>query len=163
MTDTTTTPETTIESDPKVPVIRIIREFAAPPERVFRAYTDPDVFVQWLGPDQTSVRLDRWDAVSGGSYRYTMVRGSEELVTFWGSFHELRSPDRLVQTQSMEGVGDGAILNTVTFEELPDGRTRLTDTTLADSFEVRDMILASGMDEGVIAGYAKLDELLAAG
>ena len=160
---TQTTPETRIEADPAVPVIRIVREFDAPPERVFRAFTDPEVFVRWLGPDTASVRLDRWDAVSGGSYRYTLLRGAEELVTFWGSFHELRSPDRLVQTQSMEGMGDGAVLNTLTFEALPDGRTRLTDATLVDSFEVRDMILVSGMDEGVIAGYVKLDELLAAG
>ncbi len=160
---TRTTPETKIEADPAVPVIRIVREFDAPPERVFRAFTDPDVFAQWLGPDTTSVRLDKWDAVTGGSYRYTMLRGAEELVTFWGSFHELRVPDRLVQTQSMAGMGDGAVLNTLTFEALPDGRTRLTDATLADSFEGRDMILASGMDEGVIAGYQKLDELLAKG
>ena len=160
---TTTTPETRIEADPAVPTIRIVREFDAPPELVFRAYADPDVFVRWLGPTTTSVRLDRYDAVTGGSYRYTMLRGETELATFWGSFHEVRSPDRLVQTQSMDGTGDGAALNKLTFEELPDGRTRLTDLTLLDSFEMRDMILASGMDEGVIAGYKKLDELLAKG
>lgn len=160
---TKTTPETRIEADDKVPMIRIVREFDAPPELVFRAFTDPDLFVQWLGPDATSVRLDAWDAVNGGKYRYTMLRDAEELVTFWGSFHEVRSPDRLVQTQSMVGMGDGAVLNTLTFEALPDGRTRLTDATLVDSFEGRDMILASGMDEGVIAGYKKLDDLLASG
>jgi uncharacterized protein YndB with AHSA1/START domain len=160
---TTTTPETRIEADPKVPVIRIVREFDAPPERVFRAFADPDVLVQWLGPETTSVRVDRWDAVNGGGYRFTMLRGAEELVTFWGAFHEVRSPDRLVRTQSMEGMGDGAVLNTLTFEALEDGRTRLTDATLTDSFEGRDMILASGMDEGVIAGYKKLDGLLAEG
>ncbi|HEV7647738.1 MAG TPA: SRPBCC family protein [Actinophytocola sp.] len=160
---TTTTPETRIEADQKVPAIRIVREFDAPPEQVFRAYVDPDVFVRWLGPTTTSVRLDRYDAVTGGSYRYSMLRDGTEVATFWGSFHEVRSPDRLVQTQSMEGEGDAAILNTLTFEELPDGRTRLTDVGLADSFEIRDMILASGMEGGVIAGYKKLDELLAKG
>ena len=160
-TNETTTNETTIEADPALPVIRIVREFDAPPERVFLAFTDPEVFVRWLGPATTSVRLDEWEARSGGSYRYTMLGDGEELVTFWGSFHEVRSPDRLVQTQSMAGMGDGAVLNTLTFTDLGDGRTRLTDQTLADSIEVRDAILASGMDEGVIAGYRKLDELLA--
>jgi uncharacterized protein YndB with AHSA1/START domain len=160
---TTTPPETRIEAAQKVPTINIVREFDAPPERVFRAYTDPDVFVQWLGPTTTSVRLDRYEAVTGGGYRYSMLRDGVETATFWGSFHEVRSPDRLVQTQSLEGTGDGAVLNTLTFEELPGGRTRLTDTTLADSFEVRDMILASGMESGVIEGYKNLDELLAKG
>lgn len=158
---TKTTPETRIEADPAVPVIRIIREFDAPPERVFRAFTDPDVFVKWLGPTEMSVRLDEWEARSGGRYSYTMLRDGEELVTLWGSFHELRAPDRLVQTQSMSGMGDGAVLNTLTFEDIGDGRTRLTDHTLTDSLEGRDMMLASGMGEGVIAGYKKLDELLA--
>ncbi|MGH3877599.1 MAG: SRPBCC family protein [Actinophytocola sp.] len=158
---TRTTPETRIESDPTVPVIRIVREFDAPPERVYRAFTDPDLFVRWLGPTSSSIRLDRWDPVSGGAYKYTVLQGSDEVVAFWGSFHELRSPDRLVQTQSMVGLDDAAILNTLTFEELPGGRTRLTDLTLVDSFEGRDMILASGMESGVVEGYKKLDELLA--
>jgi len=158
---TRTNPETRIESAEKLPTISIVREFDAPPERVFRAYADPDVFVRWLGPTTTSVRLHRYDAVTGGSYRYSMLRDGVELATFWGSFHEVRSPDRLVQTQSLEGTGDGVVLNTLTFEELPGGRTRLTDLTLAETFEMRDMILASGMESGVIAGYKKLDELLA--
>jgi uncharacterized protein YndB with AHSA1/START domain len=163
MTTTATNPETRIEADPTVPTIRIVREFDAPPAAVFRAFTDPDVLVRWLGPTTTSVRVDKWDAVSGGSYRYTMLREGEELATLWGSFHLVRDPDLLVQTQSMDGAGDGAVLNTLTFEELPGGRTRLTDLCLVDSFEGRDMILSSGMDEGVIAGYRELDELLAAG
>jgi len=160
---TTTNPETRIEAAEKLPTISIVREFDAPPERVFRAYADPDVFVRWLGPTTTSVRLHRYEAVTGGSYRYSMLRDGVELATFWGSFHEVRSPDRLVQTQSLEGTGDGVVLNTLTFEELPGGRTRLTDLTLAETFEMRDMILASGMESGVIAGYRNLDELLAKG
>jgi uncharacterized protein YndB with AHSA1/START domain len=160
---TTTNPETRIEADERLPTISIVREFDAPPERVFRAYADPDVFVRWLGPTTTSVRLDRYEAVTGGGYRYSMLRDDVELATFWGSFHEVRSPDRLVQTQSMEGMGDGVALNTLTFEELPGGRTRLTDLTLAENFEMRDMILASGMESGVVEGYKKLDELLAKG
>ncbi|GAB3437696.1 SRPBCC family protein [Actinophytocola sediminis] len=152
--------ETTIEADQALPVIRIVREFDAPPARVFAAFTDPELFTRWLGPTTTSVRLDDWQAHSGGSYRYTMLDNGQELVTFWGSFHEVRSPDRLVQTQSMAGIGDGAVLNTLTFTDLGDGRTRLTDETLCENFAGRDAILASGMAQGVVAGYRKLDELL---
>ena len=47
---TTSTHETEISVDPQVPLVRIIREFDAPPEKVFRAHTDPDLVVRWLGP-----------------------------------------------------------------------------------------------------------------
>ena len=53
-------------------------------------------------------------------------------------------------------------LETLVFEDLGDGRTRLTATSLVDSFEGRDAFVASGMEPGVIEGYERLDELFAA-
>lgn len=64
--------ETEILADPTVPMIRIVREFSAPPARVFRAHTDPDLFVQWNGPRERQMRIDHFDCRTGGSYRYLM-------------------------------------------------------------------------------------------
>lgn len=157
----TTTHETRIEADPALPTIRITRDFDAPPDRVFRAWVDPELVVRWLGPDETTMRLDTWDARTGGSYRYAALRDGEEIARFYGSFHEVRPGERLVQTFTWEGFPDGVSLDTMTFEDLGDGRTRVVALSVVDTMEGRDAIIVSGMETGVVEGYAKLDALLA--
>jgi len=159
---TTRTHETEIIVDPDVPLVRIIREFDAPPEKVFRAHTDPDLFVQWNGPRGMETRVDHHDCRTGGSYRYVMSEAGEEYG-FRGCFHEVRPAELIVQTFTFEGMPDGVALERLVFEDLGDGRTRLTSTSVVDSFEDRDAFVASGMDVGVREGYERLDELLAAG
>ena len=68
-----------------------------------------------------------------------------------------------MQTFTWEGQPDGVALETLTFEDLGDGRTRLHAQSLVDSFDGRDAWLASGMEVGVNEGYAKLDKVLAEG
>jgi len=150
-----------IEADSALPIIRITREFAATPEQLFRAHVDPELYARWVGPDSLTTRIDHWDARTGGSWRFVQVRGDEEYG-FHGCFHELRS-DRIVQTFTYEGEPDGVALETLRFEDLGDGRTRLHVQSLCDSFEARDGWLASGMETGVTEGYAKLDAMLAGG
>ena len=162
-TEQTATRETAIEADPNVPTIRIIRDFDAPPDRVFKAWVDPELIVQWLGPKSSEIRIDTWDARTGGSYRYASVQDGEEVAAFYGSFHEVRPSERLVQTFTWEGMPDGVSLETMTFEDLGDGRTRTIGLSVVDSLEGRDAIMASGMDVGVNEGYEKLDALLAQG
>lgn len=157
----TTTHETRIEADPALPTISITRDFDAPPDRVFRAWVDPELVVRWLGPDETTMRLDTWDARTGGSYRYAALRGGEEIARFYGSFHEVRPGERLVQTFTWEGFPDGVSLDTMTFEDLGDGRTRVVALSVVDTMAGRDAIIVSGMETGVVEGYAKLDALLA--
>ena len=152
--------ETEIVSDPNVPLVRIVREFDAPREKVFRAHTDPDLICQWLGPRDLEMRIDHFDCRTGGSYRYLHVRG-EDVYGFHGSFHEVRPAEMIVQTFTFEGFPDGVALERVVFEDLGNGRTRLTATSLVDSFEERDAFVASGMEQGVREGYERLDELLA--
>jgi len=158
----TTTHETRIEADPTVPLIRIVREFDAPPEKVYRAHVERDLVAQWLGPDSTRTRIDQWDCRTGGSWRYVSIHEGQEYG-FHGSFHEVRPNELIVQTFTFEAMPDGVALEKLVLEDLGDGRTRLIATSLCDSFADRDGMLASGMDVGVNEGYAKLDELLARG
>ena len=153
--------EATIEADATVPVIRITRDFTATPAQLLRAHTDPDLFARWAGPNDTQTRIVDWDARTGGSFRFVGTGDGEEYA-FRGCFHEV-SPQRIVQTFTWEAMPEGVALETLTFEDLGDGRTRLHAQSLVDSFEGRDAWLASGMETGVNEGYAKLDEMLADG
>lgn len=158
----TTRPDTQITADSDLPTIHMVREFDAPPEAVYRAHTDPDLVRQWLGPRQLTMRIDRWDAQTGGSYRYVHSGEDGTEHAFYGSFHELRPHDRIVQTFTYEGFPDGVCLETVTFEDLG-GRTRLHGLSVFETREARDMMIASGMETGVVEGYERLDELIARG
>lgn len=155
--------ETSIEADPSLPTVRVIREFDAPPDRVFRAWTDPALVARWLGPRGIEMRMQEWNAVTGGSYRYSAWQDGQQLARFYGSFHEVRPDERLVQTFTYVDVPDGVSLDVMTFQDLGGGRTRVVALSVVDSLEARDMMLSSGMDVGVIEGYQKLDEILAAG
>ena len=158
----TTTHETEIAVDPDVPLVRITREFDAPPAKVFRAHTDPDLVVQWLHPRSHEMRIDYHDCRTGGSYRYLHTSDGNEYG-FHGSFHEVRPSELIVQTFTYEGFPDGVALERLVFEDLGDGRTRLVATSLVDSFEGRDAFVVSGMEEGLRECYELLDELLAGG
>jgi uncharacterized protein YndB with AHSA1/START domain len=154
------THETEIIVDPDIPLVRIIKEFDAPPEKVFRAHADPELFAQWNGPRRHRMETDQFDCRTGGSYRYRLVSGGNEYG-FYGSFHEVRASELIVQTFTYAGEPDGVALERIVFEDLGHGRTRLTATSLVDSFEGRDAFVASGMEVGVREGYERLDDLLA--
>ena len=158
--NTTRTHETEISADPDIPLIRITREFDAPPEKVFRAHTDPELVVQWLGPRGLEMEIDHYDCRTGGAYRYLHKRDGDEYG-FHGSFHEVRPSELIVQTFTFEGMPDSVALEKLVLTDLGGGRTRLVATSLGDSFEDRDAMIASGMEVGVREGYERLDELLA--
>jgi uncharacterized protein YndB with AHSA1/START domain len=158
---TTSTSQTQIVADPDVPLVRITREFDAPPEKVFRAHTDPDLFARWSGPRGLRMRIEHFDCRTGGSYRYVHI-GDDGEFSFYGCFHEVRPAELIVQTFTFEGMPDGVALEKLALQDLGNGRTRLTATSLVDSFSDRDAFLASGMEVGVREGYERLDEVLAA-
>jgi len=146
-----------IEADETVPMIHIWRDFAGTPAQLCRAHTDRDLYARWVGPAGGEVIMDHWDATAGGSFRF-----HGDGHAFRGCFHTVR-PDRIVQTFTWEEMPDGVALETLTFEDLGDGRTRLHATSLCDSFEARDAWLRSGMEVGVNDGYAAIDRMLVDG
>jgi uncharacterized protein YndB with AHSA1/START domain len=156
----TTTTGTRIDLGTDLPTIRITREFDAPRSKVFRAHTDPELVRQWLGPRGLEMTVDRWDCRTGGEYRYIHSRDGEQYA-FHGSFHEVRPEELIVQTFTFEGMPDSVALEKVVLEDLGNGRTRLVATSLGDSFEARDAMVASGMEQGIVEGYERLDEVLA--
>ncbi|MCC6434386.1 MAG: SRPBCC family protein [Acidimicrobiales bacterium] len=152
--------ETTIECPTDLPLVRIVRTFDAPPAKVFRAHTDPDLLLQWNGPRDTTMRIDHFDCRTGGSYRYTHTTSTAFVAGFYGSFHEVRADELIVQTFAFDGMPDGVALEKLHFEDIGGGRTRLVATSLVDSIADRDAFVASGMEQGVREGYERLDELL---
>lgn len=158
---TPTKHETEIAADPNLPTIQIIREFDAPRERVFAAFTDAALVAQWLGPRSMTMRIDMWECHTGGRYRYVSIREGTEYG-FYGSFHEVRPDERIVQTFTYEEYPDSVSLETAEFAQLDGDRTRVTILSFYNSMEARDGMIAGGMDTGVIQGFEKLDALLAA-
>jgi uncharacterized protein YndB with AHSA1/START domain len=156
-----TTTATTVEADPRVPVIRVTRDFAATPAQLFRAHTDPSLFARWVGPDAMVTRIEHWDASTGGRWQYVSARDGAQY-RFRGCFHDVR-PDRIVQTFTYAGDPDAVLLNTLWFEDLGGGRARLRTQSLVDSFEARDAWLRSGMEIGIEQGYAKLERMVTDG
>ncbi len=153
--------QTEIIADDQVPTITIIREFEAPRERVFRAWTDPDIYAQWVGPRSLSTTITRWTARTGGEWAFSQTAADgADVAGFFGSFHEVRAPERLVWTFTWEGAPDGVSLEIMTFEQLAGNRARVTGVCVLDSLESRDQILKSGMEVGITEGYEKLDEVL---
>lgn len=143
-----------------VPMVTITREFNAPPDKVFKAHTDPELFARWIGPEYLSTTIDRWDCRTGGEWRYVSEH-EDESYPFRGCFHDVRAPEVMVQTFSYEGFPDSVSLERLELTDLGDGRTLLTATSLLDSFESRDAFVASGMEVGIQEGYQQLDGVLA--
>lgn len=152
--------QTEILVDPHVPLVRITREFDAPPAKVFRAHVDPELLKQWEGPNGTVMHVELHDCRRGGAYRYLHTTSTGFEAWFRGCFHEVRQNELIVRTFTFEGWPDGVALEKLSFEAIGNGRTRLVGTSLVDSFEDRDAFVASGMETGVNEGYAKLDALL---
>ncbi len=153
--------KTIITAEPGKQELFVTREFDAPRELVFRAHTEPDLFVQWLGPRGLTTTLERFEPVSGGSWRFIQRDTDGNEFGFHGVFHEV-APERIVQTFEFEGLPESGhvILEALTFEDLPDGRTRLASQSVYRSVADRDGMVQAGMETGVVEGYERLDEIL---
>jgi uncharacterized protein YndB with AHSA1/START domain len=152
--------KTQITADPGSPFIDVTREFDAPRDVLFRAHTDPDLIVQWLGPRRLTMVVDRYDVRDGGSWRYIHRDADGAEYGFHGVFHGTPSPDSMVQTFEFEGAPGHVSLDAITLEE-HDGRTLLRGHSVFQSVEARDAMIEAGMEGGLTEGYERLDELIA--
>ena len=156
----TTMAKTQITAEPGVQQIVITREFAAPRDLLFRAYTEPELLVQWLGPRRLTMTVDHFDVRDGGTWRYTHHGADGIEHGFHGVYHGAPSPDGITQTFEYEGAPGHVSLETLTFEER-DGKTLVRQSAVFQSVEDRDSAVQSGMEEGINDSMERLDELLA--
>lgn len=156
---TATHPETTHErTGPQS--IQHRREFAAPAALVQRAHVEPDLFRQWMGPKGTTVRLDRFDATTGGAFRYVVESGEGGGWAFRGSYHEV-SDGLIIHTWEFEGEL-GVTLETLRFVDLDGGRSVLDVSSTYTSEAACDALVESGIDGGMDEDFERIDTLIEA-
>jgi uncharacterized protein YndB with AHSA1/START domain len=152
--------ETKITAAPGMPLVIVTREFDAPRDLVFRAYTEPGLLVQWLGPRPLIMTIDEYDVRDGGRWRYLHATPEGDEHWFHGYFHGTPSAAAgIVQTFEYEGVPGHVQLGTVTFEER-DGKTLVRTVSSFQSVQDRDGMVAANMEWGVRDGNERLAELL---
>ena len=140
----------------------IVREFEAPRELVFKAFTDPELVIKWLGPKGLKMTIEKYESRNGGTYRYTHEDQAGNKYSFRGVNHEVLSPERIIGTFEFEGLPERGhvALQTAKFEALAGGRTRVTNQSVFQSVADRDGMLRSNMERGVKQAFERLDEVL---
>jgi uncharacterized protein YndB with AHSA1/START domain len=139
----------------------ITRVFDAPKAKVWRAFSEPELVVQWLGPRKYKMEIDKWDMKPGGSYRYLHKGDDGSEFGFHGLIHGIYGQDKVVQTFEFEGLPEPGhvAMDTLLLEE-QDGKTKVTTISVFQTVEDRDGMIQSGMEGGVTEGHERLDELL---
>lgn len=151
-----------ITAEPGKQEMIIEREVDAPRELVFKAFTDKELYAQWIGPRGLTTEIETFEPRTGGSYRYVQKDKEGNTYGFHGVYHEVSAPERIIDTFEFEGLPETghAIMDVMNFEELPGGRTRLVGKSVFLTAEDRDGMMQSGMEEGMEDSYSRLDELL---
>ena len=154
-------PKLNVVAEPGMHSIVMTREFNAPRDLVFKAFTDPKLIPQWWGPSQYSTLVDKMEVKKGGIWRYVQRGADGNEYGFNGVYHEITSPERIVFTFEFEGMPGHVLLETVTFEERG-GKTMMRDLSVFQSIEDRDGMLQSGMEGGASESWDRFDEVLKA-
>jgi len=154
--------KTTVTAETGKQELFITREFEAPRELVYRAHTEPELYAQWLGPCGMTMKIDKFAHEAGQPWRDIFTDANGNSVGFNGVCHYLEAPSMIIRTFEYEGLPErGHVsLETARFEDLPGGRSRVNIQCVFKSVADRDGMVASGMENGVNAGHAQLDELL---
>jgi uncharacterized protein YndB with AHSA1/START domain len=151
--------KTEITAPTGAPTIVITREFDAPRELVYRAFTDPALLERWLGPRELAMSVDRYEVRDGGRWRYVHTDGDGNSYGFHGIFHGTPSPDAIVQTFEFEGAPGHVKLDTTTLEPRG-GATYVRTISVFQTVEDRDAMVAMDMERGVRDSDERLEELL---
>ena len=154
--------KTVITAEPGTQELFITREFDASRELVFRAYTDPEIYAQWLGPHGLTTWFEVFEPVSGGKYKFVQKDQDGNEFSFHGVTHEVLLNERIIGTFEFDGLPETGhvVLETTRFEDLPGGRSRVSSQSVFQSVSDRDGMVQSGMEHGVVEGYERLDEIL---
>jgi uncharacterized protein YndB with AHSA1/START domain len=152
--------ELKITAEPGSLEVRTEREVNAPRDLVFRAFTEPELLVQWLGPRKYEMEIDRYELRDGGRWRYTHRDEAGNEFAFHGVFHGMPTPDAMIQTFEFEGYPGHVSLDTGVLEDRGD-KTLIRTVSVFQSVEDRDGMVQSGMADGIREGYERLDEVLA--
>lgn len=147
----------TTPSDREIHIERIVN---APRSRVWRAFTDPEQVAQWWGRGNKLV-IEKDEPRRGGHWRY-VEHSDQGEHGFEGRYREVTPEERIVRTFEWDGMPGHVIVESCTFEDLGDGRTRILMTSLFHTSDERDGMLHSGMEGGLNESFAALDRLLAA-
>ena len=144
--------------------IVMTRKFDAPRDMVFDAHTKPELIKRWLGAfSGWTFEVCEVDLRVGGKYRYVWKNAEQKTsMGMGGIYREIKRNERLVQSEKFdEAWYPGEMLATSVFVE-KSGQTTLTSTWRYDSREIRDGVLKSPMESGLVASYDKLEEQLTA-
>jgi uncharacterized protein YndB with AHSA1/START domain len=151
----------TVTNPEGLPYTEYEREFDAPAAAVFRAHTDPELYLQWIGPHGLTTRIEEHDYRAGGSFRFVQHGHDGVEYAFRGTVHNVREGEFILNTFEYEGWPDVVTLEYTSFEDLPGGRSRLTGRSVFPDLDSRQRYLEDGMERGMTEGYDRLDTLLA--
>ncbi len=152
--------KTQITAEAGVPQITMTCEFDAPRDLVFRAYTEPELLMQWLGPRDLTMTVEENEIRDGGRWRFIHTDAGGHEHGFHGVFHGTPSPDGIVRTFEYEGAPGHVSMETLTLTERG-GRTLVRTVSSFQAVEDRDAMVASGMERGVHDSDERMTELLA--
>ncbi len=137
------------------------REFDAPRELVFDAFSKPEHVAHWWGQQGSTMPICEMDFRPGGAWRFVEQAADGNQYGFRGEYREIVRPDRIVWTFEYEGLPGHISVDSLVFEEIEHGqRTRITSTTVFDSLADRDGMIQSGMAQGASESYERMANYL---
>jgi uncharacterized protein YndB with AHSA1/START domain len=138
----------------------ITQLFDAPRKLVFKAYNDPDLRADWWGPRYLKTKVEKMDVKSGGAWRIIQSDAGGNEYAFHGMYHSVIEPESIVFTFEFEGEPGHVSMESLKFEDLAGGKTKVTDTAVFQSIDDRNGMYKAGIEKGTIESYDRFTELL---